>query len=373
MAVSKRNQNINPLLTEIDTTSSVGTTRLISLHKCINYICLIVLCPLNILTYPLIYLLDGLSCWKTKKYQQHDLSLQFAGICQNLVALFWSNSLVGMIEYILNEQSLNLKDTNLTLMITVSYAFIMYLLSILLILMVSKLKFLSDRISFFLGLFVRIIAFGVKDLGFEIQDIYFANSFKSTLAFFFIQLFVAIMFLISLSTFRSKLCPNRFTVNEKEQSKHNKRNNKKRNRNKYDTVHQKRMAKKQRHQDLEEKRLLCKKREMNFNHLINRLDTDIWTISLGFCLVEVVICGLSGKWIPLESSVIHDESINDIDAMYFLYLFGSLCIIWIIWLQCIAFFQMIRDRAYQKVFLMANYVQIGQSNINQYYDDYIIQ
>ena len=132
------------------------------------------------------------------------------------------------------------------------------------------------------------------------------------------------------------------------------------------------MSKKQHLENMHRIRLENKQRNISFNRLINGLDVDIWTISLGFCLVEVVVYGLRGKWIPLESSVVHDENINDMDAIYFFYLFVSLCVLWLFWLHLIAYFQMIRDRVYQKVFLMANYVQIGESNIDKYYDEYVL-
>ena len=202
---SKYQKTVEPLLVD-DTFKGSHQSIEKEQQSCGAYICKIILCPLHIFTYPLLYCFDGLQCWKHKEYQQHDLSFQCIGVCQNLVALFWSNSLVSMVEYFLSEQSLNLKGTNMTLLITVLYAFIMYILSILIILIVSKLHILSDRITFFVGLFVRIIAFGVKDLGFEIQDIYFADTFQSALSFSFIQLFVAIIFLISLSTLRSRFC-----------------------------------------------------------------------------------------------------------------------------------------------------------------------
>ena len=133
------------------------------------------------------------------------------------------------------------------------------------------------------------------------------------------------------------------------------------------------MEKKRRHAELQKKRMEHKRRKMNANNLINQLDIDVWTISLGFCLVETALCGLYGKWIPLETSVVHDETISDVAIRYFAYLFIMVCFIWIIWLYLIATFEMIRDRTYQKIFLMANYVQIGKTNIDSYYDDYVIQ
>ena len=355
---------IDPLLSE---TASNGNE---NASVCKKWFCALLLCPLYMVSYPLISVLDGrgVSCLKNKEYQQHDLSLQFEGVFVNLVALFWSNSLVSMIEHLLN--------TNMTVLITASYALSMYLFYILMMMMTAKrakTSKASETYSFFLGLFLKMIAFGVKDFGFQVQDIYFAESLRYTLSFFFLQLIIAVLFLSASSSIRHRCGCREQTKNENiKESKTCKDNDHDPTTKKWDKLHRKRMAKKKRHQNAHKKYVENRRRTTDWNRRMNGLDADIWTISLGFCLVEVVICGLSGKWIPLAASVVHQESIRDVDALYFLYLFLSLCLIWILWLNGIASFEVRRDRLYQKVFLMANYVQIGRTNIDQFHDEYVI-
>ena len=395
-----------------DTSYTSGTFDTPIFHNCL---CKLLFLPIEIIMLPLTCLLS-LSCWRNHRYFQCDFSIQLRSLFQTLIGAIWSSTLVGAIERYQNEKDFVDKNDEFTMIATSTYVICTYLMANIIIIILQTLHFSMDKISFFIGCLSQIVAFGIKDLSFEIMDIYFSNTKYQTVEFFVISFCFAIFIIIILSLVRIYCCNcanyYKYDANDQllygdhdEAANYSKRlsinsststatvdldtmNNQilsnQPNLSDIDEQNENK-TKTKKNPDIAEKLLSLyakteiapsllhisnlsvddKNMSLNFKKeekkdefisILKEMDTDIWMAAIGFIFIECIYFFTDRKWVPLDSSVVHSlNEKNDIVVQSGIIIIVSLFIVWILFAQFISYIQMIRDRSVYRAILHLKY------------------
>lgn len=190
-----------------------------------NWFYSILLCPLNCITWPCICWLN-FKFWDKKRHIKHDLAQQLSQVLHCVVAVFWSTIFLGFLYENVNEMDdlsidmtapipsvevdFVLSESIMLILLLLVYTGALYLLSIYIFGLITKFISCHNSLPFFVGLFSQIVAFGVKDMSFAIQDRYFSKTINLAILFECGLIIIALIWLILLRCLRKHLCPNRF-------------------------------------------------------------------------------------------------------------------------------------------------------------------
>eukprot|EP01084_Bolivina_argentea_P075570 136986_1 len=385
------------------------------------FICKLLCLPLDIIIFPLTCLLN-LKCWRNYRYLQCDYAMQLYGISQTLIGAIWATTFTSVIQRYQNENDFMDTKQSFTMIATATYILTFYSLTNIIIIILQTLRFSLDKISFFVGCLSQIIAFGMKDLSFEIMDKYFSNSKLESIKFLFILFFTSIIIIIILSMFRLYCCncgehyatynsqhnafrsktlsinsstsTVTFDVNKISQQivsvehllpSHTRelsdideqKEQKKRNSSLYAHNIKSSTGKSSMYDESEivqslihiansndaTRKLKKEEKKDEFNSILTEMDIDIWMAAIGFIFVEMMYYFSDKKWIPLDTSVVYSMQHNE----RFHIVLKTECIviiiillIWFIFANIIAYIEMIRDRTVYRLIL-----QLKKDNKNE--------
>ncbi|ETO36431.1 hypothetical protein RFI_00631, partial [Reticulomyxa filosa] len=208
--------------------------------------------------------------------------------------------------------------------------------------------------KFMMGLLAHFLGFGIKDLGFAIQDAYFSSSFMLSIAYFFLHFCVVLILINVLLHVRRWVFAMPAEVTSKEgQRLAQTADFDNANENEDETDVQLQLQHMHGASDplhaagyWKDNNVRDKERETIF-YLYNEIEFDVWQVSMGLTVLEMVLYMSSSEWIPIETT---GEEYTE-KTRYGGYTIGvasSLILIYILWTRIVAFLQMQADRYHCK-------------------------
>ncbi|ETN98561.1 hypothetical protein RFI_38932 [Reticulomyxa filosa] len=189
-----------------------------------------------------------------------------------------------------------------------------------------------------MGLLAHFLAFAIKDLGFAIQDAYFSSSFGESALYFFIHICSVLVLINVLSFVRQLVCQTHMKSIASNGHDHNDGND----------------------DDDDDDDGRVAKEDETVEYLYNEIEFDIWQVSMGLTLLEVILYMVSLQWIPIETTG-EEHTENKKYGGYAIGVAASLALIQVLWIRTISFYQMQADRFHCKLLVREEEDQKKQS------------